>query len=164
MFLTCVASRRNSWPSPCVFVEPVARVAVVDPGALHVARRGVFDRLAAFGGAEVPDGVHVVVLGQHLRQRVLRAGDDVDHACRHVRGFEHLVEIGGAQGVRSATARPRRCCPSQWPGATSETKPSSGRSSGQTSPITPIGSGIASVTLRRGVRCTSPSYLSAQAA
>ena len=49
-------------------------------------------------------------------------------------------------------------------GASSETKPSSGASSGQTMPITPIGSCSASVTSRSGVPCTAPSYLSAQAA
>src|SRR5256885_8855167 len=48
-------------------------------------------------------------------------------------------------------------------GATSETKPSSGASSGQATPITPIGSFIASVTMRNGVWCTSPSHLSAHA-
>ena len=49
-------------------------------------------------------------------------------------------------------------------GATVETKPRSGASSGQTIPITPTGSGMAMVTLRYGVWCTAPSHLSAQAA
>src|SRR5690606_10262047 len=49
-------------------------------------------------------------------------------------------------------------------GATSETKAKSGRSSGQPMPRTPMGSGTARVTWRPRVRCTAPSYLSAQAA
>ena len=49
-------------------------------------------------------------------------------------------------------------------GATSETKPSSGASSGQTIPITPQGSFIARVTKRLLVACTAPSYLSAKPA
>ncbi len=49
-------------------------------------------------------------------------------------------------------------------GISSDTKPSSGASSGQRMPITPQGSCIASVTWRDFVACTWPSYLSAQAA
>ena len=49
-------------------------------------------------------------------------------------------------------------------GATSETKASSGASSGQTMPITPQGSFIASVTKFFCVARTAPSYLSAKPA
>jgi hypothetical protein len=49
-------------------------------------------------------------------------------------------------------------------GSTAETKPRRGDASGHAMPSTPIGSGMASVTLRKGVWCTWPSYLSAQAA
>src|SRR5690242_17070266 len=42
-------------------VQPVARMAVVGPRALHVAHRGGFDDARALGGAEAPDRVHVVV-------------------------------------------------------------------------------------------------------
>src|SRR5262245_16353109 len=48
-------------------------------------------------------------------------------------------------------------------GASSATQPSSGYSSGQATPITPIGSGAASVTVRNGTPWIAPSYLSAQA-
>jgi len=44
------------------------------------------------------------------------------------------------------------------------THASSGYTFGQAIPITPIGSGTASVTVRDGVPWTAPSYLSAQAA
>src|SRR5690348_18051668 len=45
----------------------------------------------AIGGAEAPNRVHVVVLGQHLRQRIARPGDDVDHTRR--RSEEHTSEL-----------------------------------------------------------------------
>src|SRR5690606_3944816 len=67
-------------------VKPVPRTAVVDPGALEVARGGPFDHCAALGGAEVPDGVHVVVFGQDLEQGVPVSGDDIDDAGGHVGG------------------------------------------------------------------------------
>ena len=54
--------------------------------------------------------------------------------------------------------------PNATGGITVEMNPSSGAWSGHTTPITPTGSRIASVTFRIGVRCTSPSHLSAQAA
>jgi hypothetical protein len=36
--------------------------------------------MRALGGAEAPDRVNIVVLGEHLPQRCACAGDDVDHA------------------------------------------------------------------------------------
>lgn len=49
-------------------------------------------------------------------------------------------------------------------GSTSDTNDNSGCSSGQTTPITPHGSFIASVTWRDLVEWTAPSYLSDWAA
>src|SRR5881396_2788404 len=60
-------------------IEPVAR-ARRRPRALHVRCRGQFDGLQTGGAAEVPHPVHVVVLGEHFCERILRAGDHVDHA------------------------------------------------------------------------------------
>src|SRR3989442_9806137 len=54
--------------------------------------------------------------------------------------------------------------PTATAGATSETNPSSGSSSGAATPTTPIGSFLASVTPRIVVGWTWPSYLSAQEA
>ena len=70
-------------------VEPRTGMAVVYPGALHVAGTGVFNELAAGGGAAIPDGIYVIVVGQHADQRVACAGDEVDHAARQVGGVEH---------------------------------------------------------------------------
>src|SRR5439155_849670 len=53
--------------------------------------------------------------------------------------------------------------PTAIAGAISDTKPSSGTSSGAAMPRTPIGSFIASVTPRIGVWCTAPSHLPAHA-
>jgi len=78
--------------------EPVAGIAIADPGALHVAGGGQFDQLAALAGTEVPDRFNVVVLGQDLNQFVAGPGDDVDDACRDIGGLKDLVEISGAQG------------------------------------------------------------------
>ena len=58
----------------------------------------------------------------------------------------------------------RALAPIAIAGAMALTKPSSGAESGHATPITPMGSFIASVTLRMGAACTRPSYLSAQAA
>src|SRR2546427_1996603 len=54
--------------------------------------------------------------------------------------------------------------PTAMAGITRDKNPSKGASAGQTIPTVPIGSCIASVTLRNGGSCTAPSYLSAQAA
>src|SRR5579859_7038574 len=72
-------------------------MAVVDPGALHIACRGHFNTAAAFEGAEVPHGVHVVMVGQHLAEGVAVARYNVDHPGWYIGGFQHLVTIGRAQ-------------------------------------------------------------------
>src|SRR5690606_32007209 len=73
-------------------VVPVAALAGVDPRGLQVAHALALDHGAALGGAEVPHGLHGVVLGQHLGELVAHAGDDVDGAGGQVGGLEHLVE------------------------------------------------------------------------
>ena len=162
MFLTCVAARRNSRPSPSSRIEPVA-VVPRRPRALHVRRRRQLDRLHALARAEVPHGVDVVVLGEHFRQRVLVAGDDVDDAAGNIRRFEHTDRSPSPRADGSATESTTVVLPVAIAGATSEMRPSSGNSSGHAMPITPIGSFIASATPRIGTLCTAPSYLSAHA-
>src|SRR5579871_3197798 len=50
-------------------VVPVAGVPIIDPGALHVPGRGMFNFFAAFRAAKIPDGLDIIVVGQHLGQR-----------------------------------------------------------------------------------------------
>src|SRR6266446_4799011 len=80
-------------------IEPVAR-ARRRPRALHVRGRRELDRLHARGIAEVPHPVHIVVLGEHLCERILRAGDHVDDAVRDVGGLEHCIELSRGDGLR----------------------------------------------------------------
>src|SRR5215213_9453647 len=61
-------------------VQPVVLLAIADPGLLQIADRATLDHGAALAAAEVPRRVNIVMLGQHLRQRITRAGDDIDHA------------------------------------------------------------------------------------
>ena len=58
-------------------VVPVAFRAVVDPGALDVVGRGVLDEPGALGGAKVPDGLNILVLGEVLDEVIALARDDV---------------------------------------------------------------------------------------
>src|SRR5690606_27388858 len=65
-------------------VKPIPRPAVVDPGALEAAGGCPLDHGAPLRGAEVPDRVHVVMLGQHPHESVSGARDDVDDTAGHV--------------------------------------------------------------------------------
>jgi hypothetical protein len=65
------------------------------------------------------------------------------------RGVQHLVEIGGHQ--RPARRGPPRPVAHRDRGRDRGDEAQQRRSGGQTTPITPIGSGIAIVTLRIGV-------------
>ena len=67
------------------------------------------------------------------------------------------------KGALSPATRITRL-PMAMAGASSDTGPSKGASSGQKAPITPTGSFIASATPRMGTDLTAPSNLSAQAA
>mmetsp|Transcript_22622 Transcript_22622/g.52697 ORF Transcript_22622/g.52697 Transcript_22622/m.52697 type:complete len:615 (+) Transcript_22622:67-1911(+) len=80
-------------------VHPVARNAVVAPGALDVEGRGVLDKLRASDSAVVPHGLDVLVLRQVLGQVLAVAGYNVDDAAGQVGGVEHLVQVNGRQGV-----------------------------------------------------------------
>ena len=100
------------------------------------------------------------MLGERQRQGVRLAGHDIDDAGGNVRRVEHRIEIGRAQGM-AAEGTATTQLPMAIAGMTSETNASSGASSGQTIPITPHGSFIASVTKRQRVACTAPSNLSA---
>src|SRR5258707_14492421 len=55
--------------------EPVAGMAVADPGTLHVAGGGQFDQLAALAGTEIPDRFNILLLSQNLNQVVSGTGD-----------------------------------------------------------------------------------------
>src|SRR6266487_1763022 len=84
-------------PFALLGIQPRARAAIVDPRALHIPRRGQFYALRPIGAPEVPHGINIVVLGQHLAQNVALAGDDVDDAGRQVQGLEDLVAVGSTQ-------------------------------------------------------------------
>ena len=58
--------------------------------------------IAALGGTEIPDRIHIFVLDEGLGQVLAVAGHDVDHAARNVRGIEHLIEIRGAERILRA--------------------------------------------------------------
>src|SRR5206468_4008057 len=80
-------------PPLAVFgIEKIAKFPA-RPGALHVARRRELDRLDALAIPEIPHALDIVVLGENLPERVLVAGDDVDHARRYVGRLEHAIEI-----------------------------------------------------------------------
>ena len=89
-------------------VKPVARLAIVDPRALHVLRSGKLDIARALHpsetqvasdseeertyllGAKVPHALHVVVLDECARQSVAVAGHNVDHTAGQIRRVKHL--------------------------------------------------------------------------
>ena len=71
---------------------PVSAPAPVHPGPLHIDRTRGLDKLAAGLGAEIPDRVDILVLGQVLGHVVPGAREDVDHAPRQVTGLEYLVK------------------------------------------------------------------------
>ena len=48
---------------PLLTNQPVAFQTVIDPGALHIARRRQFDTLTTLGRAEVPHGIYIVMIG-----------------------------------------------------------------------------------------------------
>ena len=71
-------------PSPLLWVDPVAHLAIVDQGALDVGGRPILHVLGAFGRAEVPHGLHVLVVGQVLGDVVAVPGQDVDDSAGQV--------------------------------------------------------------------------------
>src|SRR2546428_13022862 len=73
--------------------------------------------------------------------------------------YSSVAASGGASDGIATTV-----FPTAMAGATSETNPSSGSSSGAAMPSTPIGSFLASATPRILVAWTCPSHLSAHAA
>src|SRR5450432_136175 len=80
-------------------ILPAARVPIADPGALHIGCRSRFDHFAALGASKVPHRVYVIMFRQYLCQRISFACDDVDDACRNIRGFQNLIEVRCAQWV-----------------------------------------------------------------
>ena len=115
---------------------PVAGGGVFGPGLLEVAGGGARPVAVPPAAPKYQSGGDVVVLGHRVGQRVAVAGDDVDDAARHVGGVEHLVEVAGGQRLAGDGVTTTRL-PMAIAGMTSETKPSSGASSGQEMPITP---------------------------
>ncbi len=118
--------------------------------------------MTALGTGKIPDRVHVLVLDEGFGEVVAFAGDDDDHSGGHIGGFKCLVEIRSAErcfwlGIRTTGL------PWAMAGAINETKACRGYSSGQATPITPMGSLTPKVTSRRVVSCTMLTYLSAQA-
>ncbi len=161
MFLTWVAWRSSSRRSAALEVE---RPAVPHPGLLQVADRGALHHRAALRRPEVPEGVHVVVLGQDLRQLVAGAGHDVDDAAR-ARRTSRAPGRSRSRPAGGARREPRSpCCPWRWRAPRGTRSPGAGSRPGTRRRSTPTASGMARVTLRRGVWWTAPSYLSAQAA
>ena len=140
MVLTSVDCARNSRLAGLLQSRPWPMLTQVRLRLRALSSSMVFDRSVE---RKAPDRIDIRMAG-HLRGKLgMRAGQDVDDACRHVRGFEHLIEIGGAQRDRARRPPARRGCPSPSPGAITETRPSSGLSSAQNAPITPTGSFIA---------------------
>ncbi len=132
MFLTWVDSRRNSRPSP--WRRPASR-----GGGRRRPRCASCCRRRPPRPAARPRRSRSTRSYPHRRAgpapwpAFARAGDDVDHARRQVRGFQHRVEVGRAERV-ALGGDAITALPIAMAGATSETKPSSGRSSGQTRP------------------------------
>ena len=77
--------------------EPVTRGAIVDPAAFEVERAFAFDGSCEVGRGEGPDRIDIHVAGQRFGKVGMGAGEDVHDAGRNVRGFQHLVEIGGGK-------------------------------------------------------------------
>ena len=149
MFFTCVACAQELAALALARVEPVAPVRTRPTCASCSPADASSTAFTPSRRPEVPHRVHVVVLGQRLRERVLRAGHDVDHAAGHVGGLEHLIEVRRGERVRSDGIT-TTVLPIAIAGATSDTKPSSGMLVGAGEPTTPIGSFIASATPRIG--------------
>ena len=96
MFFTWVARRRNSRPSAWGQSRVVEAVQV--GLRLPAEAASTFAAPAAsptYQSASTPSCSASVV-----RERVGFAGDDVDDAGRNVRGVEHRIEVGRAQGMR----------------------------------------------------------------
>ncbi|AEK62022.1 hypothetical protein CFU_2194 [Collimonas fungivorans Ter331] len=83
-------------------IVPVGSQSVVHQRPFQVARGQPFGGLRPGLGAECPYGVDIVMCSQRLQQAVAGAGDDIDHACRQVGGFQYLVKIGGYQWMALA--------------------------------------------------------------
>src|SRR6266850_5091934 len=94
LHLSCLPQEFTSFALPAV--TPVPWMPL-DPRPLHVSRRRALDLGAGRLTAAVPHRIHVVVLREHLRERVLGPGDDVDHAGGHVRGIQHGVQLSGGK-------------------------------------------------------------------
>src|SRR5437868_4142079 len=81
-------------------VKPVNGAAFVGENLLEVANG---KRLYLGGGSlieEAPHSIEVVVLGEHLHQLGVAAGDDVDHTARQVTGVEQLIKITDDERIK----------------------------------------------------------------
>ena len=77
--------------------RPIARLAVVHPGALQVFGGAVFHKSRTLSIAKVPHRINVHVFGQVLGQMVAVARENVDHTPREVGSLENLVQIDRRQ-------------------------------------------------------------------
>ena len=73
-------------------------MAIAHPCALHIACRGQFNHFTTLCRTKVPHGIYIVMIGQYLAERVAFTRDDIHHPVREIRGLEHLVAVGSAEG------------------------------------------------------------------
>src|SRR6266702_6855946 len=161
MFLTCVARRRNSRPSPwrgsrqsrrwggasthVRFMFPAEASSTALPPAAPKYHTPSTSKCSASTCASVSVAPVTMLITPAGRS-------DVSSTL-----YRSVAESGAGSDGTTTTVFPVATS-----GATRETKPSSGWSAGQATPTTPIGSFIARVTPRTGVWCTAPSHLSAR--
>src|SRR5919109_3046700 len=79
-------------------IEPVTAIPR-RPCPLHVHGGRLFDHFHTFAAAEVPHGLHVIVLGEHARKCVFRPGHNIDDSAGHVGRLEHAIEVSGGERV-----------------------------------------------------------------
>src|SRR5712692_6582969 len=81
------------------FVEPVDRAAFIGKDLLEIPNR---ERLRCGGAsliAKAPNGIHVIVFGEHFEELRLIASHNVHGATRHIAGVKKLVKICGDERI-----------------------------------------------------------------
>src|SRR5690242_7118795 len=91
LHLNCVLQVPPAFP--LIVVEPIDRTSFIRKYLLEVADgKGLNLRGRAFV-RETPDGIEVIVLGQHFRKLCGTASDDVYDASWQIAGVEQLIEV-----------------------------------------------------------------------